>query len=167
MNDVIAMTSTQNHQGQSSRFSALPVKDILKIRMKELGLKNTDLQKALGYDKPNVIAMMKSGTTMRLPASKTALAANLLQVDPVFLLGKVISENYPGLWDAISDLLADHLVTASELALLQMVRQGLDGHDVNLAASPEFMAAAAPALKVILDRENALVQAAIKLAADE
>ena len=142
------------------RFTALPVKDIFKIRMRDLDLKNPDLQMALAYPYPNVIAMMKSGS-MRLPAGKAVIAARMLEVDPVFLLSKVISENDPALWDAISEVMADQLVTANEMALLKMVRRELDGHDVNLAESPGFVAATAPALKEIRERQNALSQAAI------
>lgn len=152
-------SDTQNFRARDRRFTALPVKDVLKIRMKDLGIKNIHLQKAFEYPMPNVIAMMKSGS-MRMPANKVVVAARLLQIDPVFLLSKVVSENDPDLWDVISALLGDHLVTANEISLLRFVRQGLDGHDVNLAESPGFTDVAGPALKVILERQNALAQAA-------
>ena len=145
---------------QDPRFSAFPVKHILKTCMDDLGLKNPDLQRALDYARPNVIAMMKSGT-MRLPASKALVAADLLKLDPVFLLSKVIAENDPALWDAISDVMGEYLMTKNELALINMVRQGLDGHDVDLAALPDFVEAVAPVLQTTLDRENALTQAAL------
>ena len=142
------------------RFSALPLKDILKIQMKSLGIKNVDLQKILGYPMPNVIAMIKSGT-MRLPEGKAIEVADALQLDRTFLLGKVISENNAELWDAITTVMGDRLVSASELALVQLVRQALDGHDVNLAESPDFVGLITPALKRILKRQNALAQAAM------
>lgn len=152
---------TLNVRMRDPRFTALPVKDILKIRMDDLGIKNPDLQKALGYAKPNVIAMMRSGT-MNFPASKTLVAARLLVLDPVFLLSKVIAENDPALWDAISAVMGEYLMTKNELALINMVRQGLDGLDVNLAESPAFIQGVAQELKATLDRENALTQAAIE-----
>jgi hypothetical protein len=159
MNKTIA-TIPQNKSARDPRYSALPVKDILTIRLKDLGLKNTDLQKALGYDYPNVIAMMKTGS-MRLPPSKAVIAARLLKIDPIFLLGKVIAENDPDLWDAISSVMADQLVTANELELIRLVRQGLDGHDVNLTQSPALVEAVNQELKEILERQNALALAAI------
>ena len=142
------------------RFSALPVKDVLKIQMKNLGVKNVDLQKALDYPMPNVIAMIKFGG-MKLPPGKAVIAAKLLEVDPVFLLSKVIAESDPVLWEAISEVMGEYLITANELDLLKLVRDGLDGHDVNLAESPEFADGAIPALKVILGRQNALARAAL------
>ena len=142
------------------RFSALPVKDILRLRMKDLGVKNVDLQKALDYAMPNVIAMIKFGG-MKLPPGKAVIAAKLLEVDPVFLLSKVIAESDPALWDAISEVMGEYLITANELDLLKLVRNGLDGHDVDLNESPEFADAAIPALKVIVARQNALARAAL------
>ena len=128
------------------RLTALPVKEILKSRLKDLELKNTDLQKALGYPRPNVIAMMKKGT-MRLPANKAVIAAELLEVDPVFLLSKVIAESDADLWDVISLVMADRLITANEMAVLRLLRQLLNGHDVNLAESRVFQQAVESAIK--------------------
>jgi hypothetical protein len=144
----------------AQRFTALPVKDILKIRLKELGLKNIELSRVLGYARPNVIAMMKKGG-MKLPANKVIDAARLLEVDPVFLLGKVIAESDPELWAVISSMLGGQLVNANELKLIEFVRRGLDGHDVDLISSPRLTTALSRELQIILDRENALVKAAL------
>lgn len=148
-------------RARQQSLDKLPVKDILKIRMKDLGIKNTDLQKALDYPHANVISMLRFGT-MSLPPGKTNMAAKKLEIDPVFLMGKVISESVPGLWEAISEVMADRLVTAHEIALLNTLRHKLEGHDVDLAQSPDFLAAVDPVLKVIADRETALAQAALQ-----
>lgn len=151
----------QDFRARPHNLTKMPVKDVLKIRMKDLGIKNTDLQKALGYNHPNVIAMMREGK-MRLPPGKATVTANLLGLDPVFLLGKVVAENDPELWESISGLMADRLVTANEVTLLALMRQRLEGHDVDLAQSPEFVAAIEPVLKLIADRETAMAQAALQ-----
>lgn len=158
--NAVIDTTTRDFRERDHRFTALPVKDVLKIRMKDLSIKNTVLQQALGYPMPNVIAMMKTGS-MRLPSNKVPAAAELLQVDAKFLLAKVIAENDPELWDVISSLLGDQLITANEMALINLVRQKLDGHDVSLAKSPDFIQAITPSLTAIVERENALAQAAI------
>lgn len=128
--------------------------------MKELGLKNPTLQKALGYPMPNVIAMMKGGT-MRLPITKVPAAAALLQVDPIFLLSKVIAENDAELWEVIAAHMGNLLVTQSEMELIKLVRRGLNGHDVNLTQSVDFVCLIEPALAAIARRESALSQAVI------
>lgn len=160
------MTKTTKNAAQDFRarphnLTKLPVKDVLKIRMRDLGIKNTELQQALEYAHPNVIAMMREGK-MRLPPGKATITANLLGLDPVFLLGKVVAESDPELWESISSLMADRLVTTNEVTLLALVRQKLQGHDVDLAQHPEFVAAVEPALKLIADRETALAQAALQ-----
>jgi hypothetical protein len=147
------------------RYTSLPVKDVLRIRMTDLEIKNVDLQKALGYPAPNVIAMMKSGS-MRLPESKTIEVADILKLDRTFLLGKVVSENNPELWDAITTIMGDRLVSANELALVGYVRAALDGHDVNLAESAVFTQAMAPILQGIVERQNELAKAAMNRSAD-
>lgn len=163
MKQMTSVNGDKNNStwGEAPRYTALPVKDVLKIRMKDLGLRNTDMQRALGYPMPNVISMMKTGS-MNLPASKVLITAKILKVDPVFLLRKVIAENDPALSDAIYSVLDQHLVTKNELALLRYVRYHLDGHDVNLAASPGFLQAADPVLAVIKAAETALATAAIE-----
>jgi hypothetical protein len=49
--------TTENFRQRDHRFSALPLKDVLKIQMKNLGVKNVDLQKILGYPAANVVSM--------------------------------------------------------------------------------------------------------------
>lgn len=155
-----ALKTSKTFRERDHRFTALRVKDVLRIRLKDLGIKNVELAHSLGYPNGNVIAMMKGGS-MRLPANKTPMAAKMLQVDPLFLLGKVVAENDPELWDMITALSGTCLVTASELALIKLVRNQLDGHDVNLAETPEFTQAVTPVLNAILKRENVLAVAAI------
>ena len=163
MKQMTTVNGDENNStwGEAPRYTALPVKDVLKIRMKDLGLRNTDMQRALGYPMPNVISMMKTGS-MNLPANKVLIAAQTLKVDPVFLLRKVVTENDPALWEAISSVLDQHLVTKNEIAMLRLVRYRLDGHDVNLASSREFLEAVEPVLELIKQAETELAAAAIE-----
>lgn len=143
------------------RFSSLPVRDVLRLRMKDLGRRNVDLQKALDYPMPNVIAMLKTGS-MRLPEAKAVKAADYLKIDRVFLLLKVIAENDIELYEAISTVMGDRLVTTNELKLIQYIRAALDGHDPDLANSEVFTRAVRPALNSIAKQESALAAAALK-----
>lgn len=156
----------KDHRTRTHRFSRLPVKDVLCIRMNELGIRNVDMQLALGYAKPNVIAMIKSGT-MRLPEEKALLAAKVLELDPVDLLGKVISENDPKLWDAIKSVMGRQLVSANELALIEHIRAELDGFDADLTTKPVVMQALLPSLHAVRDREEALAKAGVERAKRE
>jgi hypothetical protein len=156
-------TTADSFRKRKHRYSGLRFKDILKIRMADLEIKNTDLQKALGYAAPNVIAMMKSGS-MRLPESKAIEVADILKLDRTFLLGKLVSENNPALWDAVTTIVGDKLVSANELAMVHWVRHALNGHDVNLAELPEFTQAVTPVVAGIVERQNALTKAALQRA---
>lgn len=160
-NSSTTVTTTQDFRVHGDRFSSLSVKDIVKIRMKDLGLKNVNLQKILGYPAANVISMIKAGT-MRLPEGKAIKIADALQLDRTFMLGKVLAENNPELWAAISTVMGDRLVTANELALINVIRATLDGHDVDLAQSPSFMQALIPVLKAVVERQKALAAAALE-----
>ncbi|MCF8169347.1 MAG: hypothetical protein K9J77_12155 [Rhodoferax sp.] len=154
-------TTAATFRERKHRYTSLPVKDVLKIRMQDLDIKNVDLQKALGYAAPNVIAMMRAGS-MRLPEGKAIEVADILKLDRTFLLGKVIAENNPELWDAITTIMGDRLVSASELAVVNWLRHALNGHDIDLAESIEFKEAAAPVIAGIVKRENELAQAALR-----
>lgn len=161
INSSATATTKQDFQVHDPRFTSLPVRDVLKIRMKDLGMKNVDLQKILNYPAANVISMMKGGT-MRVPESKAIKIADALQLDRIFLLGKVVAENSPELWGAVSTVLGDRLVTANELALINLIRAALAGHDVDLAQSPGFVQTLMPELKAILERQKALATAALE-----
>ena len=76
------------------RITKLPVKTILTDKMDLHGIKNVDLQKALGYPAPNVIAMMKSGV-MRLPAKFAMKTAELLKINKQVFFAKVVQESDP------------------------------------------------------------------------
>jgi hypothetical protein len=157
-------TAKSTFRERKHRYTSLPVRDVLKIRMEDLEIRNVDLQKALGYPAPNVIAMMKSGS-MRLPEGKAIEVADILRLDRTFLLGKVVSENNPELWNAITTIMGDRLVSANEMALVGHVRAALDGHDVNLAESAVFTQAMAPILQSIVERQNELAKAAMNRSA--
>lgn len=152
--------ATPSFRQRDHQYSALPVKTLLKVRMRDLELTNSDLQRVMGYDRPNVVAMMRSGT-MRLPVGKVAEVARKLQVDPVFLLGKVLAENDAALWEVISSVMGDRLITANEMRLVNLVRKVLDGHDVDLAEDGEFAQVVTASLAKVVERQKALNEAAL------
>jgi hypothetical protein len=151
----------EDHRKREHRFSKMPFRDVMKVAMKETGVGNVEMQQALGYSKPNVIAMIKSGS-MSLPDDKAVVVARVLGLSPAFMLRKLVQENNPALWDAIESVMGDSLVTASELALVNLVRKELDGLDVNLAEHPEFVQTAVPLLRDIAQREMATTQATLE-----
>ena len=166
--DHLVPSSNDNNPGQAfrardHRFSSLPVKSIIRIRMEELDISNRDLQQALGYTNANVVAMLRHGS-MRLPEHKVVAVADMLQLDRAFLLGKVMGENSPALWATLQTVLGERLVTANELTFIQVIRTALDGHDAPLAASQALLDAMAPVLAAIYKVEEALKDASLRRA---
>ena len=156
-----AATKARNFREREHRFSKLTVADLITLRMSDLDIKNTDLASALDYPVANVISMMKSGS-MRLPESKIVAAADKLQIDRAMLLRKVLNENNPRLWDVIDKILGPKLITANEIALLDMVRGNLDGHDIDLTDKPEFVQAVSSIIKEIVTKEANLADASLE-----
>jgi len=157
----VAPKVSKDHRERQHRFSKLLVKDLITLRMSELGMKNTELAAALDYPMPNVVAMMKSGS-MRIPEGKVIQAADALQVDRAMLLRKVLTENNATLWDVIDKVVGPKIVTENERALLVLVRDKLDGLEIDLTKSEAFVQAVSPVLEGIVKRETAVNEAAIK-----
>jgi hypothetical protein len=74
----------------------------------------------MGFQKPNVLSMIKLGQT-KLPLEKAAALAEACGTDPVFLVRLVLSEYHPAVWDALVATLGEPL-TRSERWLIKIYR---------------------------------------------
>jgi hypothetical protein len=134
----IETDSAKSYKEREHRFSLLPISEIITIYTNELGLKNTDVQIALGYKKPNVIAMIKSGS-MKFPPEKSTDLAALFKLDPAFVLRKALQESNATLYDTIQLTIGKNIVTENEHNLLTRMRERVNGFDVNFLANAEFV----------------------------
>lgn len=166
MNAASPKPAKPDHRSREHRFSKLPFRDVMKITMEEKNIGNVEMQLALGYAKPNVIAMIKSGS-MNMSEHKALAVAKVLDLPPLFVLKKLVLEKNPALWDAIEAVMAKQMVLPSELALLDVVRKELDGLDVDLTECPEFNQAVLPALRAIAQRKLAETRATLDRIARE
>ena len=91
-------------------------------------LTNVEIAKRLGYPRPNVIAMMRTGS-MKVPLSKVPALAEILGIDPISMLQRVLLEYDPDLWTALASVLGKTLVTKNELALITTLRDLAGGTD--------------------------------------
>ena len=153
------VTPARSFREREHRYGKLQVKDLLTVRLSDLGLRNSDVQAALDYSAPNVIAMIKGGT-MRLPENKVVEAADVLQIDRSFLLRKVMLENNPKLWDVIERVMGNKIITDKEYALVTLVRETLDGHEIDLTKHEFFRQTLVDAVKAVAEIEVAHLQAA-------
>jgi predicted nucleic acid-binding OB-fold protein len=85
-----------------------------------------DIAAEIGYEKPNVLSMIKQGQT-KLPVNKVGPLAKALGIDPVHLLRLVLAEYLPETWAAIEDIVGQSLVSAGEKKLLDELRAALGG----------------------------------------
>lgn len=78
----------------------------------------------VGFEKPNVITMIKQGKT-KLPLNKVGPMARALGVDAVFLFGLVMNEYFPDTWESIQGMTMKDkpLLTENELEILFALRE--------------------------------------------
>jgi hypothetical protein len=82
----------------------------------------------IGYEKPNVISMMKNGE-MPVPIEKVPLFARALGVDARALLVRALREYDPDLYDTITGALG-LLLTQNEQDLIRRLRAKSGGKDI-------------------------------------
>ena len=122
-------------------------------------LTNVKLSQALGYDRPNVVAMMFTGS-MKVPVNKVPALARVLELDPVALLRRVMLANSPEIWETIEQVVGkSSLATANEVALIDDLRDLLGSDDVPLHADAMFMAELTTLLLAAHDRYTRYVLA--------
>jgi hypothetical protein len=80
---------------------AMRVADYLAQQIILCGKSQKEIAEEVGYEKPNVITMMKQGHT-KIPIVKVGAFARALEVDPAYLLRLVCMEYMPETWAAIA-----------------------------------------------------------------
>lgn len=100
----------------------MSVAEFIELQIESSGLRQAEIAEACGFEKPNVITMIKQGKT-KLPLAKIGPMARVLNVDPILLFKMVISEYLPETWDAIEALYGQPPLTENELAVLKAVRK--------------------------------------------
>lgn len=115
----------------------VPVHVMLRSRVQEIdGLNNPRIAQALGYPRTNVVAMLLNGS-MKVPLAKIPALADVLKLDPVGLLRRVLLEYEPEVWAVIADTVGgDRLVTENERDLLTFIRGLLGGDDLAMTDDP-------------------------------
>ena len=119
----------------------MPLHTYLHRRVREMPeLTNVKISQALGYDRPNVVAMMFTGS-MKVPVNKVPALAKVLELDSVALLRRVMLANCPEIWETLEQVVGkSSLTTTNEVALIEEIRDLLGSDDVPLHADKIFMA---------------------------
>ncbi len=101
-----------NNESQVARF--------ITGRIEATGKLQKDIAEKVGFEKPNIITMIKQGKT-KLPLDKIGPMAKALEVDPVHLLKLCMEEYHPNTWKAIAPFMAA-VITADERRMLNALR---------------------------------------------
>jgi hypothetical protein len=85
------------------------------------GKPQIDIAKEAGFDRPNVITMIKQGKT-KVPLNKMGSMAKALEIDPVFFFKLCMSEYMPDLLDMIAAITNQPIVTRNEMDFIEVIR---------------------------------------------
>lgn len=89
-------------------------------RIRITGKKQVEIAAVAGFDKPNVITMIKQGKT-KLPLGKVGPMAKALEADATYLLKLCLEEYQPETWKAIRPYM-DDMLTSDEIRFMRAVR---------------------------------------------
>jgi hypothetical protein len=94
-----------------------------------------EIASEVGYDRPNVISMIKSGET-KLPLDKVPALAKALQVDPKHLFRLALDQQHPEA-ARIAHELFGNVVTENEMLLIRKFREASE--DTDPPPDPELL----------------------------
>lgn len=109
------------------------VADYISSQINACGKSQIQIAKEVGFEKPNVITMIKQGKT-KVPVSKIGSMAKALEVDPIFFLKICMQEYMPDFLDTVVAITEQPIITANELELIKAVR-AISGDDPKLGSS--------------------------------
>jgi transcriptional regulator with XRE-family HTH domain len=85
------------------------------------GKQQTEIAEQAGFEKPNVITMIKQGKT-KVPLNKIGSLAKALEIDPVFFMRMCINEYVPDLADTIQQITNQPIISKNELDFIEAIR---------------------------------------------
>lgn len=97
-----------------------PVAQFISHRIQVIGKSQTEIAHEVGFDRPNMITMIKQGKT-KLPMAKIGPMAIALEADPVALMKLCMSAYYPDTWKRLEEHFESAL-TQEELVMVKAWR---------------------------------------------
>lgn len=97
------------------------VAEYISMQLHLCGKSQTQIAEEVGFEKPNVITMIKQGKT-KVPLNKIGSMAKALEVDPVFFFRMVMNEYMPDLMDMIGAITNQPIITSNEMDFIHVIR---------------------------------------------
>jgi hypothetical protein len=85
------------------------------------GKPQIDIAKEAGFDKPNIVTMIKQGKT-KVPLNKIGSMAKALEIDPVFFFKMCVKEYMPDLMEIITAITNQPVITNNEMEFIEVIR---------------------------------------------
>jgi hypothetical protein len=98
------------------------VAEYIAMQIKLCGKSQIDIARETGFDKPNIITMIKQGKT-KLPMDKIGRFAKAIGVDPIHLFRLCMNEYWSDTWAEIERLIGQPVLTMNELEIIEIIRQ--------------------------------------------
>jgi transcriptional regulator with XRE-family HTH domain len=89
-----------------------------------------------GFDKPNMISMMKRGES-RIPWNRVPALAKALHVDPAHLFRLMLESYWPDHEETAYQIFPNRIVTKNEMGIIQALREITDNTDPHLSKELE------------------------------
>lgn len=91
----------------------LTAAEYLALAIALTGKSQKEIAAEAGYDRPNVLSMMKTGVT-KIPVDRVPAIARACGVDPKVMLRIVMEEYHPDIWDVLAGTMGDHITLSNE-----------------------------------------------------
>ena len=119
-------------------FSHTSVVKVVARRLEELveAKRQREVAREIGYDKPNMISMIKRGE-VKVPFEKIPALADALEVDQGHFFRLAFEQHWPEHAKIINDVFGT-VLSRNEAAIIAYIRDLTDGED--LALTPELKA---------------------------
>lgn len=114
-------------------MSSSPTAELLASAINASNLTQREIASQVGFNKPNIISMMKNGDA-RVPINRIPALARILDLDPKDFLLVAMAEYHPEVHQALIQEFGLPL-TETELKIVRMLREAKVQDDPNVEAS--------------------------------
>lgn len=123
---MLSMESTKMSKtpGRTSSAADITIYEFISKQIdiaKSMGKTQREIAAECGYDKPNMIAMMKAGH-VKVPLDKVPQLAKALNVEPAFLMRLAMNQYWPGAADTIAQVFGT-ILTTNETKIIEKIRE--------------------------------------------
>lgn len=111
---------------QSRPSKPVSVAEYISQHIDLCGRSQIEIAQMVGFEKPNVITMIKQGKT-KLPLERLGKFSKAIEVDSVYLYKLCMMEYFPDTWAAIEEVIGQPVLTKNELKIIETIRKaGVD-----------------------------------------